>query len=75
MRQKSTIFSIHSIREDSLSCTFRRYMHLELCSVSRKLSTIFGFQMMLQTITLQMFTLQLVIVLYDLAMMISTHSI
>lgn len=46
------------------SNAFCRHIHRELCSISNELNTIFGLQMLMQTIVFQLFTIQLIYEFY-----------
>lgn len=48
------------IQKYHLSDTFHRYIHLELCSISRELNTIFGLQMVMQAVAFDVFTVQII---------------
>ncbi|CAL1676350.1 unnamed protein product [Lasius platythorax] len=50
------------------------HVHLELCSISRELNTVFGFPMVMQTTILQIASIQFVITFYKAVMMINTYS-
>lgn len=47
------------------SSVFCRHVHHELCSISCELTRIFGLQMILQTIVIQLYTIQLIFEFYE----------
>jgi len=56
-----------------LSDTFRRHIHLKLCSISRELNMIFGLQMMMQVIAFHIFTVQIIYQCYVTMIADFTH--